>query len=108
MQFEKKLLYAFLGGLTQDELEHYISDICQVDCYTNNNSVIVKRIMRMTSQKFGIVKNDYNQINGLIMFAEGDIVKKYTNIDNAVNIQSMMEWVTLTLTLKQIWIQQLK
>ena len=78
----KKLLYAFLGGLTRDELEHYISDICQVDCYTNNNSVIVKRIMRMTSQKIGIVKNDYNQINGLIMFAEGDIVKKYTNIEN--------------------------
>ena len=76
MQFEKKLLYAFLGGLTQDELEHYISDICQVDCYTNNDLVIGKRIMMMTSQKYGLVPNDYTHINGLIMLAEGIIVQK--------------------------------
>ena len=32
--------------------------------------------MMMTSQKYGLVPNDYTHINGLIMLAEGIIVQK--------------------------------
>lgn len=78
MQFEKKSLYAFVKVLTKDKLKDYINDICKLDCFTNSDFcdfIIGKRIMMMTSQKYGILKKEYKQINGLIMLAEGIVGK---------------------------------
>ena len=69
------MLYDFVDKMTHDELQHYINDICTVNCYTNSDLVIGKRIMNMTSKKYGLIKKNYDNINGLIMLAEGMIVK---------------------------------
>ena len=73
MQFENKLLHDFVDRLKHDELLIHINDICKVNSYTNSDSVIGKRIMKMTCEKYGLIKNDYIHINGLIMLAEGII-----------------------------------
>jgi hypothetical protein len=44
-----------------------------VNSYTNSDSVIGKRIMKMTCEKYGLIENDYIHINVLIMLAEGII-----------------------------------
>ena len=71
-------MYAFVEGIKKDQLKDYISDICKLDCFTNSDFcdfIIGKRIMMMTSQKYGILKKEYKHINGLIMLAEGIVEK---------------------------------
>ena len=73
MKFEKKLLHDFVDRLTHDELLEYVIDICKVNSIANIDLLIGKRIMKMTCEKYGLIKKDYTQINGLIMLAEGMI-----------------------------------
>lgn len=67
------MLHDFVDRLKHDELLIHINDICKVNSYTNSDSVIGKRIMKMTCEKYGLIENDYIHINVLIMLAEGII-----------------------------------
>ena len=67
------MLHNFVDQLTHDDLLEYINDICKVNSCTNSDSVVGERIMKMTCEKYGLIKSDYMHINGLIMLAEGII-----------------------------------
>ena len=65
-------MHDFVGRLSHDDLLEYINDICKVNSKnTNSDLVMGKRMMNMTCEKYGLIKNDYMHINGLIMLAEG-------------------------------------
>ena len=53
------MLHNFVDQLTHDDLLEYINDICKVNSCTNSDSVVGERIMKMTREKYGLIKSDY-------------------------------------------------
>ena len=64
-------MFSFLEGIGND-IQNYIVDVCKLDVInTTNDREIGKMILEMTNNRYGMIKTDYKNIDGLSMLTKG-------------------------------------
>ena len=72
-----------MDGIGND-LKNYIVDLCKLDAInTTDDLKIGKKILDMTRTRYGLIKDDYQNVDGLFMLSKG----KYYRLKNISSIK---------------------